>query len=82
MGVHGSLVGIALHEDVGLRSLRVVDRIEHATRLVGVDLGHQLLGHRLELLLHSRLDLDGGDDADHARVSSWRAARTSSRVLW
>src|ERR1700693_2825144 len=47
MGVHGGLVGVALHEDVGLRRLAVVERVELAARLVRRDLGHQLPCHGL-----------------------------------
>src|SRR3990172_2233412 len=66
MGVHGGLIGVALHEDVGLRRLAVVERVQLAAGLARIDLGHQILGHSLELLVHARLHLDGRDDADHA----------------
>src|SRR5262249_39117538 len=82
MRFHGGLVGVALHEDVSMRCLRVMKSIEAAARLVGPHLGHQLLGHGLELLLHPRLHLDGRYDTDHALASSSGMALTWSRVLW
>src|SRR5215468_934533 len=82
MRLHSGLVGIARHEDVSMRCLRVMKSIEAAARLLGPHLGHQLLGHGLELLLHPRLHLDGRHDADHALTSSSGMALTWSRVLW
>src|SRR6266568_5036807 len=82
MGIHGRLVGVALHEDVGQRRLAVVERVELAAGLARVDLGQQLLGDRLELLLHARLHLDRGDDAYHALSPLGPEARISRRVLW
>ena len=72
-GLRPFAIGLALpvagKRDEPGKSLTVMERIEPAARLIGIDLGHELLGHRLELLLHSRLHLDGGDDADHALFS-------------
>src|SRR5712692_1012654 len=69
--LRGRLIRVALHEDIGARRLpMVVEGVELAARLMGVDLGHQLLGYRLELLLHSLLHLDRGDHSQHLE-SSW-----------
>src|SRR3990172_3728431 len=80
MGVHGGLIGVALHEDVGLRRLAVVERVQLAAGLARIDLGHQILGHSLELLVHARLHLDGRDDAYHV-LSPFSKMRKTRRLL-
>src|SRR6185369_15139092 len=59
------LIDVALHEHVGARRLAVMQGVELAAGLAGVDLRHQLLGDRLELLFHPGLDLERRDDTEH-----------------
>src|SRR6202008_4246387 len=60
---HRGLIDVALHEDVGARRLAVVQRVELAARLAGVNLGDQLLGDGLELFFLALLHLQRGDDS-------------------
>src|SRR5580765_1252171 len=60
---HRGLIDVALHEDVRPWRLAVVQRVELAARLAGVDLGDQLLGDSLELFFLARLHLQRGDDS-------------------
>src|SRR5262245_23122643 len=68
VGLDGGLIDVALHEDVGVGGLTVVQRVELAAGLVRVHLRDQLLGDGLELLVHSGLDLQRRDDPQHASI--------------
>src|SRR6516225_6861915 len=72
MGFDRCLIGVTLHEHIGIRHFTVVELIQQAALLVFVDLIDELSRDLLEFRALALLDLDRCDNSKHSHLSLFR----------